>query len=208
MKKLLMFSMLLFVGNAAAPEGRGYPPAKVSFDDFSELVAAVEPHRAQRLIDLDTFLKMSREPNTIIFDSRSDFRYNRIHVKGARHLNFSDFTQDNLARVIPSFDTRILIYCNNNFEGNETDFASKIALPIAAPSGDAVTSQLRAQEKPRMMALNIPTYVNLYGYGYRNVYELHELVDVSDPRIEFEGSITHAAGEPRSPEAPASGGRS
>lgn len=40
-----------------------------------------------------------------------------------------------------------------------------------------------------MMALNIPTYINLYGYGYRNVYELHELVDVKDPRIEFEGTI-------------------
>jgi hypothetical protein len=184
-----MFSVLLLMCSAALPQGQGYPTAKVSFDDFTELVAAVEPHRAQRLIDLDTFLEMSREPNTIIFDARSDFRYNRIHVKGARHLNFSDFTQDNLARVIPDLDTRILIYCNNNFEGNETDFASKIALPIAAPPGDSVTSQLRAQEKPRMMALNIPTYVNLYGYGYRNVYELHELVNVNDPRIEFDGSI-------------------
>jgi hypothetical protein len=186
-----MFPALLLMVGAALPQGQGYPTAKVSYDDFAELVAAVEPHRAQRLIDLDTFLEMSREPNTIIFDARSDFRYHRIHVKGARHLSFSDFTQDNLARVIPSFDTRILIYCNNNFEGNETDFASKIALPIAAPPGDSVTSQFRAQEKPRMMALNIPTYVNLYGYGYRNVYELHELVDVNDPRIEFEGSIVN-----------------
>jgi hypothetical protein len=40
-----------------------------------------------------------------------------------------------------------------------------------------------------MMSLNVPTYVNLYGYGYRNVYELHELVDVNDPRISFEGTI-------------------
>lgn len=191
MRKFLMFSVLLLMGVAALPQAQNYPPAKVSFDDFSELVAAVEPHRAERLIDLDTFLTMSREPNTIIFDSRSEFRYDRIHVRGSRHLNFSDFTQENLARVIPTFDTRILIYCNNNFEGNETDFASKIALPVAAPSGDAVTSQFSAQEKPRMMALNIPTYVNLYGYGYRNVYELHELVDVNDPRIVFEGSIVH-----------------
>ena len=42
------------------------------------------------------------------------------------------------------------------------------------------------------MALNIPTYINLYGYGYvygyRNVYELNELVKVSDPKIEFEGT--------------------
>ncbi len=43
-----------------------------------------------------------------------------------------------------------------------------------------------------MMAINIPTYVNLYGYGYRNVYELDELVSVRDPRIEFEGSVVRA----------------
>ncbi len=40
-----------------------------------------------------------------------------------------------------------------------------------------------------MMALNVPTYINLYGYGYRNVYELDELVNVKDRRITFEGSI-------------------
>ena len=189
MRQCLIVFMVLLVTNAASAQVENYPPAKVSFNDFKELVAAVEPHRAARLIDLDTFLKMSKEPNVIIFDSRSDFRYNRIHIKGARHLSFTDFTQDNLGKVIPSFDAKILIYCNNNFEGNQTDFASKIALPGAGRSDDAVTRQLRVQEKPRMMALNIPTYVNLYGYGYRNVYELHELVNVIDPRIEFEGSI-------------------
>jgi hypothetical protein len=57
------------------------------------------------------------------------------------------------------------------------------------PSGDVITAQFNSQEKPLMMALNIPTYVNLYGYGYHNVYELNELVNVNDPRIAFEGSI-------------------
>jgi hypothetical protein len=46
-----------------------------------------------------------------------------------------------------------------------------------------------------MMALNIPTYVNLYGYGYHNVYELNELVNVNDPRITFEGSIVEQTEE-------------
>jgi hypothetical protein len=32
------------------------------------------------------------------------------------------------------------------------------------------------------MALNIHTYINLYGYGYKNVYELSELVGVYDGR--------------------------
>ena len=53
-----------------------------------------------------------------------------------------------------------------------------------------------------MMALNIPTYVNLHGYGYRNVYELHELVKVTDPRIAFEGSIVEHTPAPPAPPAP------
>jgi hypothetical protein len=176
------------MAGVAIAQPKSYPTAKVSFDDFKNLVATVEEHRSSRLIDLNTFVKMSKEPGVVILDTRSDFRFERIHVRGARHLSFSDFTQDNLARVIPSFDTKILIYCNNNFEGNEIDFASKIALPRISTS-DALGSQFAAQEKPIMMALNIPTYINLYGYGYRNVYELHELVNVSNPQIEFEGSI-------------------
>lgn len=170
-----------------------YPAAKVSFEDFKSLVRAVEPHRAQRLIDLDTFLQMSRRPGAVIFDSRSDFRFERIHVKGAKHLAFSDFTQGNLAKVFPGLDTTILIYCNNNFDGNQVDFATKATFPAALgeSAGPAATpaQQMRVQEKPVTLALNIPTYINLYGYGYRNVYELNELVDVKDPRLQFEGSL-------------------
>jgi len=129
---------------------------------------------------------MSQEPGTIILDSRSTFRYDRIHLRGARHLSFTDFTQANLKTVIPSFDTRVLIYCNNNFEGNQTDFASKVALP---PPTNPVATQMASQARPVMMALNIPTYINLYGYGYRNIYELDELVNVKDSRIHFEGSL-------------------
>lgn len=179
---------MLLAAHAETARGADYPEAKVSFDDFKGLVAKVEAHRATRLIDLNTFIRMSRQPGVLVLDSRSAFRFDRIHVKGAKHLAFTDFTQDNLAKVIPTFDTVILIYCNNNFDGNQTDFASKIAIPRPA-SGNAVAAQFADQTKPLMMALNIPTYINLYGYGYRNVYELHELVKVTDPRIAFEGSM-------------------
>jgi hypothetical protein len=186
-KILAAIAMLLF-GSAVIAQDNFYPKAKVSFNDFKNLVAEVETHREKRLIDLNTFLKMSKKPGVIILDTRSTFRYKRIHIKGAKHLSFTDFTQDNLAEVIPSFETIILIYCNNNFDGNQTDFASKVAMPITS-SGSIITAQFNSQKKPLMMALNIPTYINLYGYGYHNVYELNELVNVNDPRINFEGSI-------------------
>ena len=186
--KIIATSAILLFSSAVIAQDNSYPKAKVSFDDFKNLVAEVETHREQRLIDLDTFLKMSKEPGVIILDSRSTFRYDRIHVKGAKHLSFTDYTQANLGEVIPSFETIILIYCNNNFEGDQTDFASKVAMPITR-SGDIITAQFNSQEKPLMMALNIPTYINLYGYGYHNVYELNELVNINDPRITFEGSI-------------------
>ena len=201
--RLVTASAVLLVAGTVLAQDKNYPKAKVSFDDFKGLVAEVETHRADRLVDLDTFLRMSKEPGAVILDTRSTFRFERIHVKDARHLSFPDFTQDNLRKVIPAFETTVLIYCNNNFEGNQTDFASKVAMPVAGPRITPAT-QFAAQAKPLMMALNIPTYVNLYGYGYRNVYELNELVDVNDPRIIFEGSIV---GQPQGadPEQPPAG---
>ena len=165
-----------------------YPKARVSYEDFKELVAEVEPHRSARILSLDQFLQMSKQPNVIVLDTRSAFRYERIHIQGAKHLSFTDFTQANLAGVIPTPETTVLIYCNNNFDGNQIDFASKSA-PARPSSNRSLGSQVASQEKPVQLALNVPTYINLYGYGYQNVYELGELVKVTDPRIQFEGTM-------------------
>lgn len=153
-------------------------PAKVDYDAFEKLVSEVKAHRKERLVNLDKFLSMTREDNIIILDTRSSAMYKSKHLKGAINLNFSDFTQNNLARKIPKFDTKILIYCNNNFEDDQVNFATKIAAPPVN----------RNDGKQLTLALNIPTYINLYGYGYKNVYELSELVSVNDERIEFEGT--------------------
>lgn len=148
----------------------------INYDDYAQLVKEVKGHRQQRLLTLDNFIKKSKEQKVVILDTRSDELYNSRHIAGALHLNFSDFTQNNLARLIPDKNTVILIYCNNNFRDDDINFASKVALP-ASPKEKVIT-----------LALNIPTYINLYGYGYKNVYELSELVSVSDPRLKFAGT--------------------
>ncbi len=164
---------------------KNYPRSLADYTDFKNLVTEVESHRAERLINLDIFLKMSKEKNVIILDTRSDFRYNRKHLDGSIHLAFSDFTQENLWELIPDPNTIVLIYCNNNFDGDQIDFTSKVSIPSENKN---IETQILSNRKPIMLALNIPTYINLYGYGYKNIYELDELVNVNDLRIKFEGT--------------------
>jgi Rhodanese-like domain len=163
-------------GGVGYQEPEEYPQSMVDFDAYLQLSNKVYEYRKDRLIDYATFLEMAKDSNTIILDTRSDSMYAQEHLKGAIHLNFSDFNIRSLARVIPSHQTRILIYCNNNFSSGNPAFASKIALP---------TDQ---RTVPLYLALNIPTFTNLYGYGYKNVYELSSLLDSYDPQVQMEGN--------------------
>ena len=175
MKIKILTIILIAFSYACYAQSTTNPKPKVDFDAYEKLIPKVKAHRKTRLVGLDAFLKMSKEKGTVILDTRSDSLYSRKHVEGAIHLNFSDFTQANLLRLIPNPETRILIYCNNNFSDDQINFASKEALPLLVKKDIA----------PITLALNIPTYINLYGYGYRNVYELAELVSTRDKRITF-----------------------
>ena len=108
--------------------------------------------------------------------------YDKKHIKGALHLNFSDFSVSNLAKVIPDTNTTILIYCNNNFNGDEIHFASKMVI---------IPTSEENKKKTLSLALNIPTYINLYGYGYKDIYELDELMSIFDQRITYEGTTVN-----------------
>ena len=120
-------------------------------------------HRSERRLSEADFIRMSREPGTVILDARSKARFDELHVEGAIHLSFPDIAIDSLAALLPDKDVRILIYCNNNFRGAAGPFPSK--LPSAS--------------------LNLPTYIALYDYGYRNVYELGPLIDIETTAIAF-----------------------
>lgn len=180
---LSILVLILLMNSTTEKKSSNFTKAKVSYSDFETLVKKVKKHRKKRLIDCRQFLEKSKEENVIIFDTRSKEMYDRKHIKGAVHLNFSDFTQKNLAAIIPNQNTTVLIYCNNNFDGDEINFASKIALPK-----QVVKQQEKEKARAITLALNIPTYINLYGYGYENVYELSELISIYDQRIAYEGT--------------------
>ncbi len=160
----------------------------VDFDIFLELALQAKEHRKDRLVSLETFQKMSTEKNTVILDTRSKEMYDAKHLKGAIHLDFSDFTQERLARLIPDTNTRILIYCNNNFDYDYLYFPTKSLSPREQELMELNALPNGPKEFPVTMALNIPTYINLFGYGYKNVYELKDLISVFYSNVEFEGT--------------------
>ena len=141
--------------------------SKVDIEKFLNLSVEAKNHRAQRLVSLDEFIQMSKEPKTIVLDTRSKKMFDMRHIKGAVHLNFSDFTAAKLEKVIPNKETRILIYCNNNFIDDPRD------MDLKSPP----------------LALNIPTFINLFGYGYENIYELGSFVSVKSSKLEFGGEV-------------------
>lgn len=145
------------------PKERPSTAAQIDYQGFRSLAADVEPLRAQRLVTLPDFQRMAREPNTLILDARSADAYAEGHIDGAVNLPFTDFTDASLREALGDPGVRILIYCNNNFSNN--------AQPVV----------LKRVE----VALNIQTFINLYGYGYRNVYELGDVVDFNDPTVRW-----------------------
>jgi Rhodanese-like domain. len=139
----------------------------IDMDGFLRIAKEAAEHRKTRRLTEEEFILMSQEPDTIILDARSKNMYELLHVKGAINLSFPDIAIESLKNTIPDKNTRILIYCNNNFRGALTVFASK------APS----------------VSLNLSTYTTLYNYGYRNIYELGPLIDISEAKLEFETSL-------------------
>lgn len=166
---LVFLAAALLVTAARADEGN----PRIDYRSFVKGVVEVETLRDSRRIDEDEFLTLAAQPDTVVLDARSREKYGLLHVRGARHLSFPDITADELAKVIPTKDTRVLIYCNNNFENEERAFASKVA-----PA-----------------ALNVHTFNVLHAYGYTNVYELKPLLDVRTTKIPFAGSAADARGK-------------
>jgi len=159
-------SVLISAHLVAEPAPAPIPNPLIDYAAYREAVRRVEPIRATRRLSEADFLRMSRQPGVVLLDARSGPMFQRLHVAGATNLSYPDFNAASLAGIIPSKDTPILIYCNNNFLGSPVAMASKVA---------------RA-------SLNVSTYVALYSYGYTNVYELGPLLDVKTTRLPLEGS--------------------
>lgn len=165
MRAVIVALAVGFISATALAQEKAEPnsAAQINYSGFRNLTGEVEAYRADRLVSLADFQRMAREADTIVLDARSADAYAEGHIDGAVNLPFTDFTDQSLRQALRDPNVRILIYCNNNFSNN--------ARPVV----------LKRVE----LALNIQTFINLYGYGYRNVYELGDVVDFNDPAVRW-----------------------
>lgn len=154
-------TLLLALALATTPALAQANP-QIDYPAFQQLTASVAPQRAERLLPFDRFKAEAAKPGTLLLDARSKDAFAAGHIAGAVNLPLTDFAADSLAAVIGADPNRpILIYCNNNFANN------RAPVPM----------------KSRALALNIQTFINLVGYGYPNVWELGDVIDMGDPTV-------------------------
>ncbi len=170
MKSLVCIILCVLLSGPPDQPKSSQPPAvnpAIDMQGYLRVSAEAAKSRETHRVSEADFLRMSREPGTIILDARSQNKYNLLHIAGAINLNFSDISVESLQRMLPDKEARILIYCNNNFVNNEEAFPSK--LPTAS--------------------LNLSTYIALFNYGYRNVYELAPRLDPKKCKLTFESKL-------------------
>ena len=159
--KHLPFLFLASVSFAAEPAQIENP--RIDYATHRRLVLETGPEREARRLDEAAFLERMRQPGVVLLDARTAARFETLHITGAVNLPFTEFTAETLARLIPTFDTPVLIYCNNNFLDRVDAFPTK--LPAAS--------------------LNLSTQAALRAYGYTQVYELGPLLRVATSRLPF-----------------------
>ncbi len=167
---LLTLAILCVVPAAQAQTKAHIANPAIDMEGYLRVSTEAAKHREARRLSEDDFIRMSREPGTVILDARSKQRFDELHLRGAINLSFSDIAVESLKQTFPDKNARILIYCNNNFQGEEKAFPTK--MPTAS--------------------LNLSTYIALYTYGYMNVYELGPLIDVKATKLELVSSLSEA----------------
>jgi phage shock protein E len=137
---------------------------QIDYPGFVELAGEVAEYREAHRLPWDEFAARALADGAILLDARSETAFAQGHIEGAINLPLPDFTDERLAEVIgEDKDRPIYIYCNNNFADNRP--------PV-------VTKRLQ-------LALNIPTFINLVGYGYENVWELADVIRTDGPGVNW-----------------------
>ena len=131
---------------------------------------------------LGPFLAAAGEPDVLILDARSGRQFAAGHIAGAVNVPLPEFSEERLAEVIGR-------------RGPPDPDLLQQQFPQRPPAGhpeDRAGSRSTSRPSPPL------------GYGYRNMRELNDVMDIDDPRVPWVTGASAAAGNASRPR----GGRS
>jgi len=79
-------------------------------------------------VDLDRFLALRKQKNTVVLDLRTPAEYEHEHIEGAIPFG-ADISKEKLEKLIPSKDTTILLYCTDSLYPTRTIALTTVSLP-------------------------------------------------------------------------------
>ena len=85
MKRCMLALWFVVLAAQAAP-----PNSAIDMEGYLLVSAEAARHREARRVSEEEFIRMSREPGTLVLDARSRDKYDELHVKGAINLPFPD----------------------------------------------------------------------------------------------------------------------
>jgi rhodanese-related sulfurtransferase len=158
---LAPFALAVIAAPAAAEP---VPNPQIDYRGYMALVQKLEPVRNARLVAWPEFHRLAKAKRAILLDPRTPDAFAKGHLKGAVNVPLTDFSADRLREVLgEDTDRPIFLYCNNHFRENRP--------PVVLKTGK--------------LAIAIPTFISLYGYGYENVWELADVIGMDDPGVEW-----------------------
>ena len=115
----------------------------------------------EKIVTADVLAKWLQEGSVVLIDLRSKEEFARSHLRGAVNLPATDITDEGLKRLVPSPDTRIVIYCESNFIGIRRIMLTTMCGPA------------------------------IYQLGYHNLYQLEELWHASACKGDLNNAKSH-----------------
>ena len=152
---------------------------------FLKAAHEAEALRVTRRVSAEAFARMAKEGKTVIVDARSKAHFDQLRIKGSINLPYTEMAEATLGRLIPDKLTRILIYCRNNLAERPAPVPNATKEKEGGEGEFVYPTEFDPPKFPTA-GLNIPTYITLYIYGYRNIWELDPVVDPNQSIIEFE----------------------
>jgi len=84
MKRTLILALMILCAAtiACAQKKSGIANPAIDMEGYLRAASEAAGHRESRRLTEDDFIRMSREPGTVILDARSHEKYNELHIKG------------------------------------------------------------------------------------------------------------------------------